>query len=88
MPAKKATKTANIVAVLYDGKFDVTFECVGVTQCMYVLCYTMPPDGNDPCVYCHHGSCGSIQAQIKALALIKNKLTYELNKREETEESA
>lgn len=52
-----ATKTANVVATLYDGAFDVTFDCVGTTVCKFAMCSEMPIDGTEECFFQEHGSC-------------------------------
>ncbi len=83
MPAKTATKTANIVATLYDGAFDVSFDCVGVEACRYALCSTMPPDGSEECTFREHGSCRHTGAKLAALESMKIRLNKESKRLEE-----
>ena len=83
MPAKTATKTANICANIYEGKFIVSFDCVGVLECEFALCPTMPPDGNDECVFREQGTCLSPCAKCAAVERIRKKLASELKQIEE-----
>ena len=83
MAAKKATKTANICANIYEGEFQITFDCVGVAVCRYALCSMMPPDGSEECTYRDHGSCLCPHAKHKALESLRSRLTKELKQIEE-----
>jgi len=83
MSAKKATKTANVCANIYEGDFSVNFDCVGVEVCRFALCFVMPPDGSDECSYRDHGSCICRHAKHAALESLRNKLTKELKQLEE-----
>lgn len=84
MPAKKATKTANTVATLYEGSFNITFDCVGVELCRYALCSFMPPDGSEECTYRDHGTCLCPHAKHAALEALGNRIKKELKEIEET----
>lgn len=75
MPVKQRTKTAYVCAVTYSGGFDLNFDCVGVLDCKYALCYAMPPDGNDPCCHYDCGTCISPPAKLAAIEKIKRKLS-------------
>lgn len=77
---KKATKTANVNVTLYDGEFQVGFDCVGVEVCRYALCSEMPPDGSEECFFRQHGSCIRPPAQYSALEKILNRITKEMKK--------
>jgi hypothetical protein len=83
MSAKKATKTANICANIYEGKFQLSFDCVGVETCRFALCSMMPPDGSEECTYRDCGSCICPHAKYAALESLRNKLTKELKYIEE-----
>lgn len=83
MPAKKAIKTSNMFANLYDGKFDMQFECSGAEVCRYALCQMMPPDGSENCTYQEYGSCRNPHAQYAAIETLRNRLTREIKKRSE-----
>jgi hypothetical protein len=65
--------TANIVANIYEGRFQVNFDCVGELACRFALCHTMPPDGNDECTYREYSSCLCQTAKISALESLKKK---------------
>lgn len=83
MAAKKATKTANICANIYEGEFMLNFDCVGVEICRYALCFMMPPDGSEECTYREHGSCLCPHAKSAALESLRNRLTKELKQLED-----
>jgi len=79
MPKRKANKTANVCANIYDGEFQATtFDCVGVLVCRFALCSLMPPDGSEECVYSEHSSCVCPQARYVALKSLRDKLSKEL----------
>ncbi len=83
MSRKKATKTANICANMYEGEFQVSFDCVGVEVCRFALCPVMPPDGSEECTYREHGSCLCPHAKHAALETLRNRLVKELKQLEE-----
>ena len=85
MAKKKATKTANVNVTLYDGEFQVGFDCVGVEICRYALCSEMPPDGNEECFFREYGSCKSPVAQQTALETLNNRIKKELKQYEAEE---
>jgi hypothetical protein len=78
MAAKKRTKTANICANIYEGEFQVSFDCVGVAACRFALCHMMPPDGSEECTYREHGACLSPSAKHAALEALHGKIRKEL----------
>lgn len=80
---KKTIKTANISATLYDGEFDVVFECAGVGVCRFALCHIMPPDGSEECTFREYGSCRCPPAQYAAIESLCRKLSKELKQRSE-----
>ena len=84
MTRKKTTKTANACATIYEGKFDINFDCVGVNLCKFALCIIMPPTGDDECHYLDYGSCISPHAKLAAVDLLKNRL---LRAKKDIEES-
>ncbi len=87
MPAKKATKTASIYATLYEGDFQLGFDCVGVKLCRFALCPMMPPDGSEECTYLNCGSCLCPHAKFAALESLRRRLTKELEQlKEESDE--
>lgn len=67
-------KAANIYASLYDGHFDVGFDCPGAESCQYALCAMMPPDGVHDCFFHEHGSCRQQTAQYDALERLMKRL--------------
>lgn len=75
--------TTNIYATLYEGRFEVDFNCVGQLACRFALCHTMPPDGNDECIYCEHSSCLYPTAKISALESLKKKIMGMIKQLEE-----
>jgi len=77
LSAKKATKTANACATIYEGNFDINFDCVGVTLCKYAMCMIMPPTGEDECAYKGSGECISPHAKLGAIDLLMNRLSKE-----------
>ena len=83
MPAKKATKTTNICATIYEGNFDITFDCVGVEVCRFGLCSEMPPTGREACTFSEHGSCRRAAAQFAALETLRIRVAKELKRIEE-----
>lgn len=83
MPAKKATKNTNVYATIYEGNFDVNFDCVGVEVCRFGLCYDMPPTGREACTFSEHGSCRRTVAQITAIESLQIRLAKELKRLEE-----
>lgn len=83
MSVKKATKTANVCANIYESEFQLSFDCVGVEVCRFALCPVMPPDGSDECTYREHGTCLCPQAKYAALETLRNRLTKEMKQIEE-----
>jgi hypothetical protein len=83
---KKPTKTANILATLYEGGFQISFDCVGVEACWFALCPMMPPDGSEDCTYSEHGSCLCPGAKAAGLESLRNRLTKELKQLTEDSE--
>lgn len=77
MSAKTATKTANVCATIYEGKFDINFDCVGVLDCKFARCEFMPVDGEYPCFYSDHSTCISPHAKLAAIELMRNRLSKE-----------
>jgi hypothetical protein len=83
MAAKKATETTNVYATIYEGSFDVNFDCVGVMVCRFALCHCMPPTEDDECTFRECGSCRSKVAQQAALEALRKRITKELKQIEE-----
>ena len=83
MPPKKTTKTANICANIYEGEYQVSFDCVGVEVCRFALCPVMPPDGSEECTYREHGSCLSTHAKLEALKILRNRIAKDLEQLQE-----
>ena len=86
MPANKATKTANVCANIYEGKFQINFDCVGVGMCRFALCPVMPPDGSEECGYREYGACLCHHAKSAALESLIKRLRQELKNTEALEE--
>lgn len=83
MAAKKATNTANVCANVYEGEFQLNFDCVGVTMCRFALCHVMPPDGSEDCAYRDYGSCMLPHAKHAAITSLRARLAKELKQLEE-----
>jgi hypothetical protein len=81
----KRTATANINANLYDGDFQLGYDCVGVTSCRFATCYLMPPDGSEDCFFKEYGSCRSLPAQQAALVALGNRIKIALKKCSDSE---
>lgn len=86
MPMKKATKSANVNASLYDGEFQIGFDCVGVMVCKFAMCSEMPIDGKEECFFREYGSCRRPAAQQTTLEMLINRLKRELKQLEEDSE--
>lgn len=80
---RKATKTTNINAGIYEGELHLDFACVGLDMCKFALCPVMPPTGDDECCYRDHGNCQSPVAKQVALETLVTRLKRELKKLEE-----
>ncbi len=78
MSAKTATKTANTRATIYEGRFDINFDCVGVTACKYAC-------GEYECSFRTFGSCGSPHAKLAAIKLLRDRLSKESKQIEDFE---
>ncbi|MDA8428168.1 MAG: hypothetical protein M0T70_02830 [Geobacteraceae bacterium] len=87
MAAKKATKTANVSISLYDGEFQIGFDCVGVMVCQFAMCSEMPIDGKEECFFKEYGSCRRPAAQQTTLERLINRLKRELKQLEEDSEA-
>jgi hypothetical protein len=83
MSAKKRTKTTNILAQIYEGNFELSFDCMGVDVCRFALCEIMPPTPTAECCYREHGSCICPQSQSVALGALLNKIKKEIGRRDE-----
>jgi hypothetical protein len=83
---KKATKTANVVATLYEGTFEITFDCVGTMVCKFAMCSEWPIDGTEECFFRKHGSCRRPAAQQMTMEMLINRLKKELKQLEEDSE--
>lgn len=86
MSTKKATKTANVVATLYEGAFEITYDCVGTMVCKLAMCSEMPLNGTEECFFRDHGSCRRSAAQQATLEILVNKLKIELKQLQEDSE--
>ncbi len=74
----KNTKTANVCANIYEGEFQLNFDCVGAERCIFVLCHVMPPDGSEECTFREHGSCLCLAAKYAAIENLMKNLAKEL----------
>lgn len=83
---RKANKTANINANLYDGDFQLGYDCVGVVTCRFGLCYVMPPSGDEECIFREYGSCTCQPAQQEALEALRKRIDAELKQMREVAE--
>lgn len=87
MTAKKATKSANVCATLYEGKFDINYDCVGVTVCRFAMCSEMPIDGSEECFFWEYGACRRPAAQQTTLEMLISKLSRYLKQLQEDAEN-
>ena len=72
---------ANISVTLYDGSFDVSFDCDGVLTCKYCLCDLMPPQSeNDHCAYNKWGSCYNVSVNIAAMESVRRRLSQRITR--------
>ena len=80
MTAKKATrlKSANATAGIYDGQFEVFFDCAGPRACAHAGYHLSPPDPDDDCAWHQNGTCLSYRARRTALELMRDGLVAEL----------
>ena len=65
---------ANISVTLYDGEFDVSFDCSGASKCEFALCEFMPPETDDGCVHKKYGTCHNQESRIAAMRSVRNRL--------------
>jgi hypothetical protein len=78
----------NIVVTLWDGCFDVTYECAGAKKCKHCLCEIMPAQDDEACCYRDSGSsCGLIKAQVAVLEVVKRRISAELKDKKNEEEN-
>ena len=82
----KRNKTPHINATIYDGDFQLIFECVGETSCRFALCSLMPPDGSDNCCFLEYGSCRCPAAQMAAIESLMTRMKKELKQLAEVQE--
>jgi hypothetical protein len=76
---------AHICAGIYEGEFQLGFDCAGVETCKFALCHVMPPDGSEECTY-NQCACRNPHSQIAALEALKNAINKELKKLDEENE--
>ena len=86
MSAKKATKTANVGAYIYEGDFSLDFSCVGVLACRFALCEIMPPGADSECCHSDHSTCISPNAKPAALEALLGKIKKELKEYDDAAE--
>ena len=76
----------NITVNIYEGQFDINFDCPGAVRCAHALCYVMPPEEDSKCAHCDHGTCECTFARITAVESVQRKIAKELKRwREEME---
>jgi hypothetical protein len=85
MAAKKAKKIkeANVNAGLYEGEWQVCFDCVGTSKCAHARFYTEPPDPDAECAFARHGGCTHAPARKAALEQLRERITEELKEYED-----
>jgi hypothetical protein len=81
---KKATRTLKprINANIYEGSFDIGFDCPGATRCYYALGYVMPPEEDSVCSF-YDCSCTSPLAKIAAMESLQRRIAKELKQLKE-----
>ena len=74
---KKLT-TANAYLSLYEGQYDLGFECVGASKCAHARFYVEPPEPDDECSCQANGACNNMQARKASLELMSRVITANL----------
>ncbi len=83
--SKKKLKP-NINANIYEGEFDIGFDCPGASLCAYSLCYVMPPDEDSVCTF-YDCACTRPAAKVAAIESLQRRIAKELKQcREEMSE--
>ena len=65
---------ANISVTLYDGDFDVSYDCSGAIKCKYALWQEMPIDDDEHCGFRQYGACRNQFAQIDSMESARRRL--------------
>lgn len=74
----KKHKSPNANASLYEGTFELYFDCVGDHVCSHARFFTNPPEIDDDCVSHKDGTCVSGYAREAAVKLLAEKLNVQL----------
>ena len=84
MSTKKPTRTLNpsINANIYEGQFDIGFDCPGASRCFYALCSEMPPEEDSVCTF-YDWSCTSPLAKVAAMESLQRRIAKELKQYKE-----
>lgn len=80
MAAKKVTKfkAANVSAMVYDGEFSVSYDCVGENQCSLAIFFCDPHNDDDECTKKRGLQCAHPRAVRSALEILRDKISDEL----------
>lgn len=73
----KRNMKPNTMIQLYENDVTITYDCVGVEQCMYAICAMMPPDGTEECTYSEHNTCNNIDARLASIKVLQTKAMAE-----------
>jgi hypothetical protein len=76
---------ANVCVNLYDGEFDIGFDCSGATRCKYALAEISPITDDDDCIF-NQQACRHLAAQLEILEKLKRRITKSINELKETED--
>ena len=68
----------NISITIYEGQFDINFDCPGAVRCAHALCYEMPPEDDSKCVRYDHGMCECTFAKIVAMESVQRRIAKQL----------
>ena len=79
----KRKNTPNVSASLYDGDFQLVYECVGELNCKFVLCSLMPPQSDAECFFREYGACRCPEAQHASIERLRAMITGEMKQRSE-----
>lgn len=81
----KRSKKPHISGMIYDGDFQLSYECAGEVSCEFALCEIMPPSEESNCCFRDHGSCRCHAAQKAAIEALRRKLHGALKQLEDDE---
>ena len=76
----KKRNAANISAGLYDGDFQLSFDCGGSDNCKHARFYAEPPEPDEECAFrTPGGNCTHGPAQREALIAMRDQIVDQVN---------